>query len=91
MRLKAIHCYQYVRFQNSNINFVSADVKGMEDTEITLLDKGVVEIKSAKDHIIVWPTNIAYGIPMNEVTKVKKVENRGALKNNDPSTPKKAF
>lgn len=88
MKLKAIHCYQYVRFQNKNENFLTAKV-GMEDLELELLPEGVVSVKTAADHILIFPTNIAYCVPFNEQNKAKKIETRGSLLENDPSSPKK--
>jgi hypothetical protein len=90
MKLKAVHCYQYVRFQNKNENFLTAK-EGMQDIDIELLSSGVVSVKSAKDHIVIWPTNIAYGIPLSKDNEPVKLPNRGALLENEPGGSKKKF
>ncbi len=89
MKVKAAHFYQYVRFQNKNENFVTKK-PGMEDVELTLLEGNILEIKSGKDHILVFNTNIAYLIPEDEGNKGKKLENRGNIDSAVPSTPRKA-
>lgn len=87
MKLKAAHCYQPVRFQNKNENFLTAKI-GMEDLQLELLESGVVSVKTAKDHILVFPTNIAYCVPLTEETKAKKFENRADILDNSPAKKK---
>lgn len=86
MKLKAMHTYQYVRFQNNNENFLSADKATMKDLQLELLPSGIVTVKSGKDSIIVFPTNIAYAIPLNEETAAKVEKGRGALRDVEVST-----
>lgn len=77
MKLKSIVTYQYVQFEGRNENWISQDMAtqrnaGRKDLEITLLPHAhAVEIKSAKDHVIVFTTNIAFAVPLNEETKAK--------------------
>lgn len=91
MKLKAIHCYQYVRFQGKNENYLTPSIQnGMPDLELEwLLKEGVVSVKTAKDHILVFPTNIAYCVPLTEETKTRDVSSRGKLTDIDPGTPRK--
>lgn len=89
MKIKALHTYQYVRFQNKNENFMTAKL-GMEDLQMELLDNGLVSIKTATDHILVGMTNIAYLVPLTPETSKKDMTNRGKLADITPSSPRKA-
>ncbi len=89
MKLKAIHCYQYVRFQGKNENWVTAKAD-MLDLELELMPGGIVSVKTAKDHILVCLTNIAYMIPMTPETAKKDLGKRGEIGDLTASSPKKA-
>ena len=92
MKLKAVHTYQYVRFQNKNENFLSAGNSSMPDLKLELLTVGgvgLVRATTAKDSIIIFPTNIAYAIEETSENKTEKVATRGKLLDNDPSSPRK--
>lgn len=89
MQLKSIHTYQYVRFQGANENFISVDNPKFKGAQISLLTtSGVVDIKSDKDHILVFPTNIAYCVPLTSET-VAKNESRGQLLDVNPGMQRK--
>jgi hypothetical protein len=91
MKLKAVHTYQYARFQNKNENFFTAKAD-MPDLEMELQAVGstaVISIKSSKDHILLFPTNVAYAIPLTDETAKRPLANRGSLKDNEPSAPRK--
>lgn len=91
MKLKAIHTYQYVKFGGKNENFLSAKI-GMEDLELEYLPSvNGVSVKTAKDHVIVFTTNIAYAVPMTEETAKRDVSKRGQIVDNVPSSPRKNF
>lgn len=89
MKLKAMHTYQYVRFQNKNENFLCADKNDMADLELELLPEGIVRVRSSKDEILVFPTNIAYCVPLTESTKKCDMRSRGDIAENTPSSPKR--
>ncbi len=85
VKIKALHAYQYVRFQGKSENFLSAEVKGMEGLELELLDGGIVSVKSPKDHILIFSTNIAYLVPSTGSSTL-----RGKITDVTPSSPRKA-
>lgn len=92
MKLKAIHTYQYVRFQGKNENFLSPGTAEkpnmtMPDLELEILKSGVVSVKTAKDHILIFPTNIAYCVPLTPETANKDTSNRGQIVDSNPSSP----
>lgn len=78
-KLKAVHLYQYARFKGKHVTFFCADVIGLEGLEINVLDNGLVHIKQGEEEIVVSWTNISYGVPLNDSTAKKKLENRGNL------------
>ena len=88
MKLKAVHCYQYVTFQKKNENFLTAK-DGMKDLELELIGN-LVSVKSGSDHILVGLTNIAYMIPMTPETVKKDLGKRGNIGDMTPSSPVKA-
>lgn len=68
MKLKSIQLYQAVMWQKSNTLFITNQRQGHESTEITM--KGDhIHIKSATDEIIVFPTNVAYAVPVGAPQK----------------------
>lgn len=72
MKIKAIKTYQAVSFQKSLHNYFTAERDAFRDLELELLkDVGCVAIKSAKDHILVPLTNVAFMIPLTAQTKGK--------------------
>lgn len=81
MKLKAIQTYQYARFQGKNENFFCADKPDMKDLELEYLGEGQVSVKTAKDHIIIYTTNISYAVPLTAATKAKKMVTNGTLAN----------
>jgi len=90
MKLKSAAFYQYVKFQGKNENFLVAR-DSMPDLELELVPVGntaIISVKTAKDHILVFPTNVAYCVPMTEETKSRK-EFRGRIADNDPAAPRK--
>lgn len=89
MKLKAIHCYQYIKFQGKNENFLTAR-KGFEDLELETTSEGLVSVKSGKDHVLVSWTNIAYAVPLTVETAKRDMSTRGQMADISPSSPKKA-
>lgn len=90
MKLKSVHCYQYVRFNGRNENFFTASPqKDMADLELELLDGNIISIKTAKDHVMVFPTNVAYCVPMTEENAKKADKSRGQIANITPGTPRR--
>jgi hypothetical protein len=90
MKLKALHCYQYVRFQNRNENYLSIDnAAKFPGLCIEVLKSGVIRIKSDLDEIVVWPNNVAYGVELNETTEKRDTSNRGQIVDSVPSAPAK--
>lgn len=85
-KYKALALYQYARFNGKHITFFSPDVKGMEGLELTQVNDMLVSIKQGEEEIYVSWTNISYGIPLNDVTAKKKIENRGNLGDMQAST-----
>lgn len=73
MQLKAIQTYQAVQFQGKTETFLSAKV-GMDDLVLEIIEPGVVSAKTAKDHIYIFTTNIAYARPMP--AKVVEAKNK---------------
>lgn len=75
MKLKSVATYQHVRFENANDSFFTIiNDKKFKDLELTLLDGGMIEIKSPKDRIIVFTTNVAYVVPAEAAVKVVKAK-----------------
>lgn len=89
MKLKAIHCYNYVRFQSKNHNFLSAR-DDMQDLELELMNGNIVSVKTKNDHILVGMTNIAYMIPLTPETAKKDLGKRGNLGDMIPGSPAKS-
>ncbi len=89
MKLKALHTYQYIRFQNKSENFLSAR-PGMEDLELELFNGNLVSVKTGKDHVLVSLANIAYMIPLTPDTVKKDLGKRGQIAEVVPSGPSKA-
>jgi hypothetical protein len=67
MKLKSIHTYQYVVFQQKNQTFFTESKElGLNGLELEYIpDMNAVKVKTAKDEIIVFCTNIAYARPMD--------------------------
>jgi hypothetical protein len=84
--IKSIHTYQYVVFQGKSMSFFT------ESKELGLLNLtleyyptvNAVRIKTDKDEVLVFSTNIAYARPLNEATAASDELNRGKIKNNNP-------
>lgn len=83
MKLKSIHTYQYVLFQNKNQTFFT------ESKELGLIgldleyypEMNAVKVKTDKDEVLVFCTNIAYARPVeaqgNDLS-------RGKIKDRNP-------
>ncbi len=85
MRFKAIHCYSSVKFQGKSENYFVAKAD-MPDLQIEWLSNGAISVKTAKDHILVFTTNVAYALPIDG----KSTDVRGGeLLDTAPSTPRK--
>lgn len=75
MKFKKLHLYQYAQFQGKNEKFFydGGRENNMEGLTLELTSAGLVSIKTPRDHIYVWPTNIAYAVPFtDEPSKVSK-------------------
>ncbi len=87
MKFKAIYCYQYVRFQGKNENFISADDTAKWPGLTIELREGILHVKSDKDYICVFPTNVAYSYPL--VKGAKQAISGAPLADSDPRAPSK--
>lgn len=75
MKLKSVATYQHVRFENANDSFFTIDnPRKYANIELTLLDGAMIEIKSPKDRIIIFTTNVAYVVPADAAVKVVKAK-----------------
>lgn len=87
MKLKSVQTYQAVKFQGSNGHFFSKNDKA-PDIDLNLHKDGYVTIKSAKDSIIVFTSNIAYVVAADSVGPATEKE-RGRLVDIDHTAPPK--
>jgi hypothetical protein len=83
IKLKAIHTYQYVVFQNKNHQFFTESKElGLQGLELEYYpEMNAVKVKTEKDEIIVFCTNIAYARPIEAVGSEL---NRGKIKDRNP-------
>jgi hypothetical protein len=86
VKLKSVHTYQYVVFQQRNYQFFTESKElGLKDLQLDYYPAiGAVRIKTDKDEIFVFTTNIAYARPMTEETAKVSDLGRAKLKDIDP-------
>ncbi len=89
MKLKAIATYQYVRFHGANHNFIAMNDVRFPGLKIELLKEGAIRVKSDKDCILVFPTNVAYAIELTKDNEKGDTPSRGALLDVDPADNRK--
>lgn len=84
VKLKAIHTYQYVVFQQKNFQFfVESKELGLKDLSLEYFPAiNAVRVKSDKDDIFVFTTNIAYARPA-DASGVDELL-RGKIKDRNP-------
>lgn len=78
MKLKAIQTYQSVKFQGKQDNFFSPAIPSMADLQITY-SEGVLTLKTAKDCIVVFTANVAYGVPADADQASNDPQKRGRM------------
>lgn len=87
MKLKAIHVYQTVLFNRKNVNFFSDNTSlGLGGLDIEYLPgMQAIRVKSDKDDVLIFCTNVAYAVPMDAKNVDDIIKNRGNIKNVDTS------
>lgn len=88
MKLKSVQCYQGVQF-NKKVHTFLTDSPSQQLPNLLLEFKdGVIHVSNEHDHILVFPANVAYAVPLTAATKAKGAEVRGNIPDM-PSAPKR--
>lgn len=71
MKLKTVSTYQTVRFNKADERHFDAAIPRFKGIELTY-EKEFVRIKMGDEQVLVFPTNIAYVVPLPEAEKSSK-------------------